>query len=357
MTMNVLYKAKSLPVMQNRLFDSFSEAVSCPVGDVVLVQDETSGLIHNAAFNSDLMIYDCNYQNEQGESTVFQEHLGNVAAIVERHFGGGTLIEVGCGKGRFLEDLAKRGFEITGMDPAYEGANPRIRKEYFTADTGLRADGIILRHVLEHIDGPVSFLASLRDANAGGGKIYIEVPCFDWIRERAAWFDVFYEHVNYFRLSDFDRIFGKVYESGHTFGGQYLYVIADLATVRDPAGIPFTPTDFPGGWQDSIRSHADRISKRGDGATAVWGGASKGVIFSLFMQQAGAEIKTVIDINPAKQGRYLPRTGIRISSPADGLSALEPGADIYVMNRNYLPEIRAVGGPSFNYLSVDDEIV
>ena len=40
--------------------------------------------------------------------------------------------------------------------------------------------------------------------------------------------------MNYFRLSDFTRMFGNVIESGRLFGGQYLYVLADLATLRDP---------------------------------------------------------------------------------------------------------------------------
>ena len=97
----------------------------------------------------------------------------------------------------------------------------------------------LLRHVLEHIQDPVSFLAEIANANQGG-QIYIEVPCFDWILEHKAWFDLFYEHVNYFRLDDLRRMFGTVHEAGHLFGGQYLYVVADLASLRDPgdAGLP-----------------------------------------------------------------------------------------------------------------------
>src|SRR3546814_9608010 len=62
-------------------------------------------------------------------------------------------------------------------------------------------------------------------------QIYIEVPCFDWIVEHSAWFDVFYEHVNYFRLADLRAMFGTVHEAGHLFGGQYLYIVADLSTL------------------------------------------------------------------------------------------------------------------------------
>ena len=153
---------------------------------------------------------------------------------MNRHFAGATLIEVGCGKGLFLERLLASGFDVTGLDPTYEGSNPRVIKKFFTPEVGLLADGIVLRHVLEHVVDPVAFLGGLLESNGGEGRIYIEVPCLDWIARNDAWFDIFYEHVNYFRLADFDRMFGTLYEAGHTFGGQYLYAVADLATLRMP---------------------------------------------------------------------------------------------------------------------------
>jgi len=114
--------------------------------------------------------------------------------------------------------LTAKGFEITGFDPTYEGDNPAVVKKYFASELGIRAVGIVLRHVLEHIQDPLQFLLRLKEANGGSGRIYIEVPCFDWICEHRAWFDVFYEHVNYFRLSDFLSMFGTIYESGRLFG-------------------------------------------------------------------------------------------------------------------------------------------
>ena len=118
---------------------------------------------------------------------------------MRRHFAGKSLLEVGCGKGLFLERLLAAGFDVTGLDPTYEGSNPRVIREFFTPEVGIRAEGIVLRHVLEHVQDPVAFLAGLREANGGRGTIYIEVPCLDWIASHHAWFDIFYEHVNYFR--------------------------------------------------------------------------------------------------------------------------------------------------------------
>ena len=349
-----LFTAEKLPVLQNRTFDDAASALAAPTGDVVLVQDGRTSLIYNVAFDPSLMVYDETYQNEQACSPAFRQHLANVTQVIERHLHGHSLLEVGCGKGFFLEQLQDAGFQITGVDPAYQGSNPAIVKAAFSRHLGLVADGIILRHVLEHIRNPVGFLSEIAAANRGGGIIYIEVPCFDWIRTHCAWFDVFYEHVNYFRLTDFTRMFGRVLQSGHTFGGQYLYALADLATVREPSS-GGEPVDLPEDFLASVNGAVDTVRSATGRRNVVWGAASKGVIFSLYLQRAGAVIDDVIDINPAKQNRYLPGSALQVSSPETALQRLSAGDNIFVMNSNYLTEIVAHCGSDYSYIAVDHE--
>lgn len=345
-----LYKVEGLPVLQNKMFPDRASALACQKGDVTLVQDMDTGLIFNSAFDAGLLEYDADYQNEQACSGVFQQHLEDVRAIIHRHFFGKSLIEVGCGKGYFLEYLHQAGYEIAGIDPAYDGNNPKVIKACFEASLGLSAEGIVLRHVLEHMSNPFAFLSAIAEANGGKGQIYIEVPCFDWICQHRAWFDIFYEHVNYFRLANFHRMFGKVYESGHVFGGQYLYVVADLATLQKPVlghrDIFTFPADF--------LSDIDRVAAIAKGKrNAIWGGASKGVIFALHMQRAGVNVDLVIDINPAKQNKFMAGIGLKISSPEEGMNMLQAGDEVFVMNSNYLQEIVALSNNQFNYIQVD----
>lgn len=344
----VLYEQERFPVFQNRMYDSSDGARHCTRGDIRLVEDLRSGLVYNAAFRPELMEYDEHYQNEQGVSARFQQHLESVAEIIERTIGKSHVVEVGCGKGRFLELLEQRGFNIAGFDPAYEGNHPHVRKEPFSPSVvASSADGLVLRHVLEHIQEPVDFLAQLARANGGKGKIYIEVPCFDWICRNRAWFDVFYEHVNYFRLSDFNRMFGEVVEAGRVFGGQYLYVVAELRSLREPSRDPADPPAFPVDFTTRI----SRFDNRED--AAIWGGASKGVIFSLLKERRGHPVTTVIDLNPAKQGRFLPGTGLQVKSPEEGLALLSPGTRILVMNSNYVDEIRDMSQGRFELVPID----
>lgn len=347
-----IYRAEQLPVFQNRMFPTETEAKNCTKGDVILVQDLETGLIFNRAFQPELMDYDIDYQNEQAVSKVFQNHLNQVKEIIQQHFARLSLIEVGCGKGYFLEVLQKSGFQIYGLDPTYEGSNPDIIKDFFTPDIGIQGEGIILRHVLEHIQNPLEFCSKIRETN-GGGKIDIEVPCFDWIIKHRAWFDIFYEHVNYFRMSDFYRMFDTIYESGYIFGEQYLYVVADLNTLKIPVNDPDDRIEFPEDFIEGVNRYANYLTSKPLQNAAVWGGASKGVIFSLFMQHFGAKIDIVIDINPAKHGKYLPATGIQVCPPEKAIKHLAGGTDIFVMNSNYLPEIIEFTNNQYNYLTVE----
>jgi hypothetical protein len=212
------------------------------------------------------------------------------------------------------------------------------------------SDGIVLRHVLEHVSDPHDFLIKIAKANGNKGYIYIEVPCLDWICEHRAWFDNFYEHVNYFRLTDFHRMFGSLIESGHVFGGQYLYIIADLASLKKPMCTEEDIFVFPSDFLSDINRIANVAKPQNN---VIWGGASKGVIFALYMQRAGVNVDYVIDINPAKQGKYLGASGLKVSSPKEVLDKIKKGSDIFVMNSNYLEEIIELSNNQFNYIKVD----
>lgn len=349
---SAIYEIEELPVFQNRMYDSEQEAIDCPKGNVRLIEDPYTGFIYNQLFDPKLVNYDQSYQNEQGVSALFKEHLNQASLIIEEAIGRQNLIEVGCGKGLFLEILQKKGFEIIGFDPTYEGSNTSIERKYFTCDTGINAKGLILRHVLEHIQNPIDFLFQLKNANNGSGKIYIEVPCFDWICERKAWFDIFYEHVNYFRLSDFYRLFDNVFSSGHLFGGQYIYVVADLSTLRVPERSNSDCVRLP---LDFTKSLTRYLVIKSEGKVGIWGGASKGVIFSLLMSRYGNPVDFVFDINPAKQGKYLPATGLKVESPQKIFDLLAKESLLYVMNSNYLEEIKEMSQHSYNYLRIDHD--
>jgi hypothetical protein len=127
--------------------------------------------------------------------------------------------------------------------------------------------------------------------------------------------------------------------------------VAELATLRTPEidlndRVMF-PKDFTRGIYTPLQSASSH--------TTIWGGASKGVIFALLKARANQPVSTVIDINPAKQGKYLPGTGLLVQSPADALGDLPEASTIYIMNSNYSVEIKQMSNKAFNYIEVDHE--
>ena len=124
-----------------------------------------------------------------------------------------------------------------------------------------------------------------------------------------------------------------------------MYIVAELATLRRPKAATRDRVNFPENFTDTIA--------KGSANSVVWGGASKGVIFSLLKERAGQPVQAVIDINPAKQGKYLPSTGLLVQTPGTVLSTLPIGSLICVMNSNYLDEIKQMSGNQFNCIPID----
>jgi hypothetical protein len=60
----------------------------------------------------------------------------------------------------------------------------------------------------------------------------------------------------------------------------------------------------------------------------------------------------VIDINPAKQGKRLPATGLLVYSPKEAIRVLPEGTIVHVMNENYMEEIKKMTQNKFVYVGI-----
>ena len=335
------YCAQNVPAFQNKAYPTRQIAESVICGDVSLSFCENCGFVWNTAFDSSLLEYDENYQNEQGYSPLFQSHLRTVCDILLPYLSQKShVVEIGCGKATFLMKLGERGYTVHGYDPAYEGTDPRIVKEYYSRETVMqhsfgKADLIVLRHVLEHIADPLHFLQSIAEANDYFGLVYIEVPDFRWIVAKNAFYDVFFEHCNYFSLPALTRMFSTVLDSGTFFGDQYCYVIANLADLQIPDAA-LSPVCSPPvlRFPECISAWKSLVSSV---SFVVWGAGAKGATFLREVDPARQTISAVVDINPKKQGKYMPKTAHPIVAP-EALHDMQV-AGVIVMNENYLEEI------------------
>jgi Methyltransferase domain/C-methyltransferase C-terminal domain len=333
-----IFKQHNVPVFQNKVYPSVEMAVKAEKGEVELVQSLISGFVFNNAFTPHIMNYDVHYQNEQSNSAVFKNHLSDVLELL-KSFGikNKKVVEVGCGKGVFFDMMLKENIDCWGFDPTYEGDNTRIIKEYFDeTHKGIDTDVIIMRHTLEHIPNPFSFLHTIARANDYKGFLFVEVPTFDWIVNKKAFWDIFYEHCNYFTEQSLSCMFDDAV-TGSFFGGQYIYLWADLGKIRNTIPGDFKPVIFnTSDFSQKLQEYNDMLS--GSRSFAIWGAGAKGSTFLNLLDPQRAAVKYVIDINPAKQDKFIAGTGHPVYSPEILLKA--PVENIIIMNENYTGEIK-----------------
>jgi len=358
---------RGVPTLLNRSYYSISAALSAPTGELDIVACPTCGLTFNKSFDASLTGYSTSYENDQSNSPAFSAHMASMADRILSSFSRRNdiaVVEIGCGQGQFLFELVNRGTSrissAVGFDPAWRGgrgkAGVRIESRVFDRSemTFQKAapDVVILRHVIEHIAKPTNFFEDIRNAlpDDWGGRLFVETPSLEWILRHRVIHDFFYEHCNYFTAptlrsalarSGFEAV---MIES--VFEGQYHWV---EATAAGPTPTPdCNANDLPPLLRelngDEIRS-ADtwhsRIAKLSQtGKVAVWGAGAKGVSFVNAIDRSAQWITCIIDINPAKQDKFIPVTAHPIISPSSARrSKIE---NIIVMNPNYCAEIEAV---------------
>lgn len=98
---------------------------------------------------------------------------------------GGSLLDVGCGDGTFLEVASRSGLRCTGIDIDADSCRLSARRSGVPVVTGSiddldpdtqRFDAITASHVLEHLEYPVRFLQSASRLLSPGGVLQLEVP-------------------------------------------------------------------------------------------------------------------------------------------------------------------------------------
>jgi SAM-dependent methyltransferase len=345
------------PVILNYRFATPESAKGVERRDIDLTECSRCGLVFNAILDSCAIPYDEFYENRQNFSSAFLALLNDTAdRLTQKYLSKtGNVVEVGCGKGDFLELICRHsGSKGVGYDTSCECTdstkNGRVRffKKYMTAsDVTERIDLVICRHVVEHIPQIGEFLRLLHSISSAGGDsmVYIETPAFEWIIKNDAFWDIFYEHCNYFTTENLRRLAETagftVLDHRLIFGGQYQAL--ELRPLRAPTPKPFAdlnPAPVLKDLANRISESKYRLEKRlisagAAGGWAIWGAGAKGVSL------ANAALETtpsfIIDSNPSKQGMYLPGLGIPVVAPSDAIIATVPV--VLVANSNYLPEI------------------
>jgi len=270
------------------------------------------------------------------------------------------IVEVGCGDGAFLRRLVAdeaAGNTGYGFDPSYTGCRSDLDGRLQFVDsfydhtcTDIKADVVLCRHVIEHVPDPLALLRSIRHALADSAhaRVFFETPCVHWILSNRVVWDLFYEHCSLFSCRSLTcalELAGFAVDNvRHVFGGQYLWLQGHVADEqvscpeRNAGGIPELARAFSQAEEQLCRRWASQLRKAGkDGPIALWGAAAKGATFASLVDPDCTHVDCLVDVNPAKQGKFLAGTGHPIVGP-DALPR-RGVRTVLVLNPNYRSEI------------------
>lgn len=362
----IFYELKGVPVQSVFLVSTREAALDYPKGDIALGYCQSCGFIFNSAFDAGLVKYSSMYEATQRFSPTFSSFVQELARrLIDRYeLHDKTLLEIGCGNGEFLKLLCKLGGNYgVGFDPSYmaEHSDKKLQKNvtfikdfYSEKYAGYKADFVCCKMTLEHIQHTADFAEMVRRAIGKNSDtiVFFQVPDVTRILKDCAFEDIYYEHCSYFSPGSLARLFRKcgfdVLRLDTEYEGQYLVIEAKPDNQESTLRLPqeddlkkigdyvsnFTERCqkklFP--WQQQI----EKIRKKNKRAV-IWGSGSKGVAF-LTTLKVLYEIEYAVDINPYRQGTYMPVTGQEIVSP-EFLAEYRPDI-VIIMNSVYVNEIK-----------------
>ncbi len=286
------------------------------------------------------------------------------------------VVEVGSNDGYLLQFFKKQGVPVLGIEPASnvaQIANDRgvpTRSVFFGSRSaedlkteGLQADLLIGNNVLAHVPDINSFVRGLKVLLKDEGIISIEFPHLLNLIQDNQFDTIYHEHFSYFSLTTVERIFNQ--------HGLTLFDVEELPThggslriygchnnnlkrpIQERVGALKKREESSGlfnlkVYQDfRLRAHEIKYelleflikAKRSGKKVIGYGAPAKGNTLLNFCGIKPDLLQCTVDLNPYKQGSYLPGCRIPIYSP-DHIKELKPDY-IFILPWNLSTEITA----------------
>ncbi len=277
------------------------------------------------------------------------------------------VVEVGCNDGDLLQHFAH--LPHLGIDPSIgpikvaAGRGLYVMTDAFglAAAEGIRsgefASGpgvIIANHVLAHVEDVSDCLAGIAHLLDGDGVVIVEVQYLPDLLVNNSFDLIYHEHRNFFSLTSLEMAAKRA----------GMYVIDAELTARQGGSLRATlaKKPLPNTRVDHLRwsevwlqdwgpyagfqGRVDRIRTRlldllaaelVDGHLVVgYGAPAKATTLLNYCGIDSTMLAYIIDSTPAKQGRFVPGTGLQILDP---VGPSEPADTYLTLAWNYLPEI------------------
>jgi SAM-dependent methyltransferase len=275
------------------------------------------------------------------ESVQADPHLSGLAArlaagVVDRT---GYCIEIGCGGGAFLQQLAQAtGLRPVGVDAAANcvaAASARgieVVQGWFGPDLAhsLRnqlgpARLVVARHVLEHVADTHEFLASLRHLCGPESIVVIETPDFAWAEAHADFTSFTEQHLSYFSRESLGVVLrrsGLQPQEWSVVPNRWSDALLVLATPVEPSASPLaSPTlrrPDPTPFRVALKTLSARLTQlAGEGPIGLFGACCRAANLVNYSGLANTRSWLVVDDNSNFWTLNLGGTNLPIASPTE----------------------------------------
>ncbi|HEY2718761.1 MAG TPA: class I SAM-dependent methyltransferase [Solirubrobacteraceae bacterium] len=261
------------------------------------------------------------------------------------------VVELASNDGYLLQFFRERQISVLGIEPAANVAEVAKEKgiptvvEFFGEDVARSlagesaADLLLGNNVLAHVPDLNDFVAGMKVLLKPGGVITMEFPHLMRLIEENQWDTIYHEHFSYFSFLTVSAVFEahgiKLFdvEELPTHGGSLRIYGAhadDEAKSETDAARELRERERTAGYASletylgyGLRVEADKrqilrflIELKEQGKRVVaYGAPAKGNTLLNFCGVRGDMIEYTCDLNPHKQGHYLPGSHIPIRSP------------------------------------------
>jgi SAM-dependent methyltransferase len=320
-----------VPGNASRFFKDSTEAISAPTGVIQLaIQD---GLLFNRSFDQELIVYDEQYCTTVSALNVnytlpILAYLDKVLHLFDSP---PRIIDIGCGQGELVNNLRDRNFEAFGFDPVSRVSSDFITKSLWTPKDA-NADLFILRCVLPHISSPWDFLDNLFIENPNA-KVLIEYQRIEWTISERVWYQLNHDHVNLFRLENFENRY-RVVLTGDFSNGEWQWVLieADASSESQHIDVPKLLPEI----SNLIMEREIFLEKivSLDKRVVIWGAAGKGIVLAHAISKVRTDFE-VTDADSNRWGYFLEGSGKEVRRPVDIRDCVDQNSCILVANPNH----------------------
>jgi len=291
-------------------------------------------------------------------STSWLEHAERYAQAMIDRFGldgSSKVVELASNDGYLLQFFVRRGVPVLGVEPAANVAKVAEEKgvptevAFFGVETAKRlepADLIAANNVLAHVPDLNDFVGGMKLLLAPGGTITVEFPHLLRLIDSNQWDTIYHEHFSYFSFTVVQRVFAahglRLFdvEELPTHGGslRIFGCHADDAREETERARELAARELAAGYDrlETYTSYGQRviadkrdileflIALKREGRSVVgYGAPAKGNTLLNYCGVGTDFLDYTVDLNPHKQGTFLPGSRIPVRTPED-LKAHQP---------------------------------